>query len=237
MTDNSVTPGKPLFFSLFNRDALLKSTPSESTLTKMPLDPSSRTISEDLIFTQPTVPHENLPKNRGQKKKGKNNKDRGDPSITIKEIIENDKTGIPTQNEVTFFSLKSLNFLKKKVQEERIRILRESRGRKKKEQAPDNENSVLSQPQPKDREKSSKVEEETDDFVPATIAIKDGKVVVLEQNLSMLPKISDKVHNLAATKPKKLNSMSFRQKANSKKWTEEENRKFYKVCSPVIKRI
>lgn len=61
-----------------------------------------------------------------------------------------------------------------------------------------------------------------------TLKIIDGKIV-LEDNIAALPSLKDKAHELAVSKPKTLNSMSFRTKTQSKKWTEEEDNLFYKV--------
>lgn len=107
MTDDTATPGKPFAFSIFNRDALLKSNQTPFNVDKVTIDPSSNFLRDDFTFTAAkasTDDDEYRPKTRGQKKRGKKNKDIGDPKMTIKEIIENDKAGVPTQSEVIFRS-------------------------------------------------------------------------------------------------------------------------------------
>lgn len=62
------------------------------------------------------------------------------------------------------------------------------------------------------------------------IVLKDGKPTIVE-NIIALPSFSDKVSSLqpAEKKPYKLNSMSFRSRSHTAKWTEQDTEKFYKV--------
>ena len=107
-----------------------------------------------------------------------------------------------------------------------MRNMKEKRAKGKQQPAADQteaKSQTTNQQQQKD-----KANEENSIFPHALVTFKDGKVV-MEQNLAPLPSFSEKVHELAVTKPKTLNSMSYRQKAQGKKWTEQENREFFKV--------
>lgn len=89
---------QPFSFTLFNRDALLKSANTQFSYPKIKIDPASFLVGDEFHF--PGIEEINGPKKRGRRKKVPLNKDINDPTVTLKEIIENDQYGIPTEDEV-----------------------------------------------------------------------------------------------------------------------------------------
>lgn len=87
-------------FPLFN-DAALKSS-NENVLTSSTIDKNMFTRYNDGSFNQKINLEQNSDILRRKRcRKSKNEiKDVADPNITIKEIIENQKAGIPTEKEV-----------------------------------------------------------------------------------------------------------------------------------------
>jgi hypothetical protein len=152
----------------------------------------------------------------GRKTIPKDAKKWDDPTITIKEIIENDLAGTPMEAEI-------------KMREEKTKKMREKKAQKKAE-----------------REKGSTVKavENVPTFTPAVnnalnlglapiidndfgpkIVFRDGKVV-FENSFR---EEEQKLVIVENKKPYKLTSMSFRTKNYTAKWTAEETRKFYKA--------
>jgi hypothetical protein len=152
----------------------------------------------------------------GRKTIPKDAKKWDDPTITMKEIIENDLAGTPMVGEI-------------KMREEKTKKMREKKAQKKAE-----------------REKGTTVKavENVPAFTPAVnhalnlgltplidmdfapkVIFRDGKVVIE----NTFREEEQKLVIVENNKPYKLTSMSFRTKNHTAKWTADETRKFYKA--------
>jgi hypothetical protein len=159
-----------------------------------------------------------VPKKRGRKAVPKDGKAWDDPTITMREIIENDLAGVPMESEI-------------KMKAEKLRKMREKKAEKRAErlkgttvEVPAIENAVNAantlalsiQP----------LFNQTELALAPQIIFKDGKIVV--DNSNFAPREQKKLV-IAEKKHYKVTSMSFRTKNQTAKWTEEETRKFYKA--------
>ena len=206
-------------FPLFNFNVLKNVEYQDAPFNFM----GSRQVSEIIgeIIQKKVKGEENalaIPKKRGRKAVAKNGKAWDDPTITMKEIIENDLVGVPMESEI-------------KMKEEKLRKMREKKAEKRAErlkgttvEVPAIENAINTanalalsiQPLFNQTELA---------FAPQII-FKDGKIVI--DNNTIAPREEKKLV-IVEKKTKKVTSMSFRTKNQTAKWTEEETRKFYKA--------
>jgi len=159
-----------------------------------------------------------IPKKRGRKAIPKDVKTFDDPTITLKEIIENDLAGVPMESEI-------------KMKEEKLRKMREKKALKKIEREKGVTPEVLALENAVNTANSlvqsiTPIFNQTELAFAPQIIFKDGKIVVDNSNLTV--REEKKLTLVENKKPFKLTSMSFRSKNHTAKWTEEETRKFYK---------
>ena len=220
--DDEFKENEPEFqssFPLFNFNVLKNVEYQDAPLNLL----SSRQVSEIIgDILQKKIKGEQtavvLPKKRGRKAVPKNGKAWDDPTITMKEIIENDLVGVPMESEI-------------KMKEEKLRKMREKKAEKRAERlkgttaevaalenAANTANTLVQSIQP--------LFNQTELAFAPQIIFKDGKIVVDNSNLTAR---EEKKLVVADKKPYKVTSMSFRTKNQTAKWTEEETRKFYKA--------
>jgi len=220
--DDEFKENEPEFqssFPLFNFNVLKNVEYQDAPLNLL----SSRQVSEIIgDILQKKIKGEQtavvLPKKRGRKAVPKNGKAWDDPTITMKEIIENDLVGVPMESEI-------------KMKEEKLRKMREKKAEKRAERlkgttaevaalenAANTANTLVQSIQP--------LFNQTELAFAPQIIFKDGKIVVDNSNLTAR---EEKKLVVAEKKPYKVTSMSFRTKNQTAKWTEEETRKFYKA--------
>jgi len=220
-------------FPLFNLEALKKI--SNQTLPPNMISPSSIAILTDKAFLKkmPTFDQniEIITRKRGRKPRKEPIKDINALDITIKEIIEDQQSGIPTVDEM-------------KKKEEKIRKMREGKAKKimakaLKQGESESAQSTLSLPSARkvdslEEEKKQLAEHPKDNSTTTTslasrIVIVDGKPVI-ERPTFDLARADDTSRNklVQMKKPNRLTSMSFKNRVHTEKWTPEENRKFYK---------
>ena len=201
-------------FPLFNPEALRSIDFEPPTLNLI----SSQRVSEiveDIMSKKVKVSEtrELVVKTRGRRAIPKNAKNWDDPEITLREIIENDLAGEPTQAEI-------------KMKAERLQKMRDTKARKKAEKnkalAIDNQADTVSAVQDI---QSTWVSVAQPLVQTPQIVFRDGKIVLEAPQVQIQRPVLQLVEN---KKPAKLTSMSFRTKNHTPKWTEEETRKFYK---------
>jgi hypothetical protein len=157
-------------------------------------------------------------KTRGRKPRKEPSKNIYDKDITIKEIIEDQKQGIPTADEV-------------KKKEEKIKKMKEGRKKKVAELG----GSTTTVPALEASKESLEQQNLALALNPLSfgygqgngpkIVIRDGKAVFEEAVEVFKPNNA----LMEVKQSNKLNSMSFRTRQHTEKWTPEENRKFYKA--------
>ena len=201
-------------FPLFNPEALRSIDFEPPTLNLI----SSQRVSEiveDIMSKKVKVSEtrELVVKTRGRKAIPKNAKNWDDPEITLKEIIENDLAGEPTQAEI-------------KMKTERLQKMRDTKAKKKAEKnkvsAIENQDDIVSAVQ---KVQSTWVSVAQPLVQTPQIVFRDGKIVLEAPQIQIQRAVPQLVEN---KKPVKLTSMSFRTKNHTPKWTDEETRKFYK---------
>jgi hypothetical protein len=216
--ENTTTSPKASSSFLFNLDALRKADLSHFQCERVVLDPFSPFLENSSFFKKTMTPAQAneplLPKRRGRKPKSQTTKDINDRTITIKEIIENTQAGVPTEAE-------------RKQREEKAQVMKDKKNKDKK-------GEVASSQAP---EKKPDVQQQLDEnlgfsALGTRIVLRDGKPII-EHNALAIPSFANKTHTLQTVdqKPYKLNSMSFRQRNHTAKWTDEETRKFYKALT------
>jgi len=145
---------------------------------------------------------------RGRKAIPKDAKKWDDPTITMREIIENDLAGTPMESEI-------------KEREERIKKMKDKKASKKATtEAKAIENTQVN------TGFNLALTPLIDNYAAPKIVFRDGKVVI--ENAPMVLR-EENLIVVENKKPYKLNSMSFRTKNQTAKWTADETRKFYKA--------
>lgn len=234
--ENSNSNGEQPSYPLFNLEALKKA--SEQSHSSNMIPSASMTILTDKAFLKKASTFEQnidiLTRKRGRKPKKGPTKDINAADITLKEIIEDQQSGIPTTGEI-------------KKKEEKLRKMQEGRAKKNMAKAlkqGESECAQLNLSLPSssrveglEEEKKQPAEKQGDNSTatataPLTsrIIIVDGKPVI-ERPAMELARNEDAWGNklVQVDKPGRLTSMSFKNRVHTEKWTPEENRKFYKA--------
>jgi hypothetical protein len=227
--DNDLTDQSKSSFPLFNFEALKNST--DRGLSSGLMSPSIFTkFTEDRFHKKINLEGnlEIMKKKRGRKPQPKNKKDINDPNITLKEIIDDHQSGVPTIDEVScIFTYLIVKANKKATRRPRIK------GPKDKEAITNGEERNKEQAQELSHQTGAQNElATTNDQNPLAprLILKDGQLVLAD---SIVPfgNRDKKLTVVQNKKPPIVTSMSFRQRNHTEKWTAEETRKFLKVCN------
>jgi len=171
---------------------------------------------------------EPVKKRRGRKATLVSNKNVEDSEVTLKEIIENQKFGVPTQEET-------------KMKKDRLEKMQEKRAENRRQRKSALENKDASLPeqskQPEQQPNAKSIETKPsilglDDsfaFDAPRVIMQDGKIVLDNSNPVTNFKSKNKELTLADKNALKTTSMSFKPRNHTEKWTPEETKKFLKA--------
>jgi len=196
-------------FPLFNEDALKHSTsnPISSSFEPRIYSRYNQNQTHQKINLEPNL---QLLKEKRKRKPRNQENNVDNPNLTIKEIIENHQAGIPTEKEA-------------KMKEERLKKMHEKKIEKKRSKAMDHSEDSNSKEDTKTTLHSVSSPCKT---TSSELKMMNGKIVF--EGMNDDPK-EQNVIVIEDKKPKKLTSMSFKQRNHTEKWTKEETLKFYKA--------